>query len=64
MMSFSKNPDHSKNPGLLPKSRVFKNPVPFQKTRVSTPKFIVFPLYKEGSTILHFISKNHGYKHI
>ena len=58
MMSFSKNTDHSKNPGLLPKSRVFKNPVPFPKTWVSTPKFIVFlPYIKKVQPFLHFISK-------
>ena len=40
----SKTPVIQKNPDLLPKSRVFKNPVPFPKTWVSTPKFLVFSL--------------------
>ena len=40
----SKNTDHSKKPWLFTKKSCFQKPRPF-------------PLYKEGSTILHFISK-------
>ena len=39
-----KNTDHSKKPWPFTKKSCFQKPRPFPKTRVSTPKLIVFSL--------------------
>ena len=61
MMSFSKTPSILKNPGLLPKTRVFKNPVHFQKPRpfIKNPGFSKTPFIFQKPVLL---PKNPGFQ--